>query len=410
MSFSSVTIVGAGQAGFQVAASLRQGGFKGKVSLIGDEPGLPYQRPPLSKAYMLGKIKRESLAFRPEAFYQEQDIELIHDTAVEIDRQNRQVVLKSGNSCQYDHLVLATGAHNRPLALPGEDLDGVFGIKTLADVDALSPETDSAGNVVVIGAGFIGLEFAAIAAQNAKVHVIDLGQRAMARAISQEMSEVFEQAHRDWGVTFHFNQGVKRLIGNNGKITGVEKGDGEVLTADLVVYGIGVIPNILLASEAGLEIENGIKVDSHLLTNDPHISAIGDAACFPCIYNEGEHTRIESVPNAMDQARAVAARLLGKASPFTAIPWFWTDQGDLKLQIAGLSTGFDTTVTLGSMESRQFSVLCFRKGHFVAVESCNRPGDHLAGKKILARPPELTSAEASAEGFDLKEWEKEHRN
>ena len=189
----------------------------------------------------------------------------------------------------------------------------------------------------------------------------------------------------------------------------MEKADGETLEADLVVYGIGVIPNITLASEAGLHIENGIKVDSDLLTNDPQISAIGDVACFPCVHNEGQPTRIESVPNAMDQARAVAARLLGNPSPFTSVPWFWTDQGSLKLQIAGLATGFDTTVTLGAPESRQFSVLCFRKGHFVAVEACNRPGDHLAGKKILARPPELTSTEASAEGFDLREWEKEHR-
>lgn len=409
MSLSSVTIVGAGQAGFQVAVSLRQGGCEGKISLIGDEPDLPYQRPPLSKAYMLGKIKRENLAFRPETFFQEQKIELIHDTAVEIDRQNRRVVLKSGKACDYEHLVLATGAHNRPLALPGEDLNGVFGIKTLADADALSPAVKTARNVVVIGAGFIGLEFAAIAVQSANVHVIDMGQRAMARAISQEMSEIFEDTHRECGVTFHFNQGVNRLVGSQGKVTGVEKADGKILEADLVVYGIGVIPNITLASEAGLHIENGIKVDSDLLTNDPQISAIGDVACFPCVHNEGQPTRIESVPNAMDQARAVAARLLGNPSPFTSVPWFWTDQGSLKLQIAGLSTGFDTTVTLGAPESRQFSVLCFRKGHFVAVEACNRPGDHLAGKKILARPPELTSTEASAEGFDLKEWEKEHR-
>lgn len=411
MSLSSVAIVGAGQAGFQVAASLRQGGYKGAVTLIGDEPELPYQRPPLSKAYMLGKIKRENLAFRPDKFFQEQNINLIQDTAVEIDRQNRRVVLKSGESCSYDHLVLATGAHNRPLALPGEDLQGVFGIKTLADADALSPEVHTARNVVVIGAGFIGLEFAAVAAaQSATVHVIDRCDRVMARAVSQEMSELFQDAHRDWGVTFHFNQGVNRLVSDNGKVTGVEKEDGNVLPADLVVYGIGVIPNIIIASEAGLEIENGIKVDSDLLTNDPHISAIGDVACFPCIHNDGEYTRIESVPNAMDQARALSARLLGNAARFSAVPWFWTDQGNLKLQIAGLSAGFDTTVTLGSKESHQFSVLCFRRGHFVAVESCNRPGDHLAGKKILARPSELTSSEASAEGFDLKEWEKEHRS
>lgn len=410
MSLSSVVIVGAGQAGFQVAASLRQGGFSGHISLINNEPGLPYQRPPLSKAYLLGKIATSNLAFRPEAFFDQQQIELLQDDAITIDRQNRHVVLASGKSLQYDHLVLATGAHNRPLSVPGDDLQGVFGIKTLADADALAPRVKDARNVVVIGSGFIGLEFAAVAAAlGASVHVIDLGDRPMARAVSSDMAAVFRQTHESWGVQFHFHQGLTRLIGENGQITAIETTDGKVLPAELLVYGIGVIPNITIANEAGLAIENGIKVDANLLTSDPHISAIGDVACFPCIQNEGEHTRIESVPNAMEQARTLASRLLGNAKPFDAVPWFWTDQGNLKLQIAGLSTGYDSTVRLGSEATQQFSVLCFRKGQLVAVESCNRPGDHLAGKKILSRPPELTSAEASAPDFDLKIWELAHR-
>lgn len=411
MSLSTVVIVGAGQAGFQVAASLRQGGFTGRISLVGDEPGLPYQRPPLSKAYLLGKITASNLAFRPEAFFDQQQIELLHDSAITIDRQNRHVVLASGKSLQYDHLVLATGAHNRPLSVPSDDLKGVFGIKTLADADALAPRVKSVRDVVVVGSGFIGLEFAAVAAAlGASVHVVDLGDRPMARAISSEMAALFRQAHESWGVQFHFRQGATHLLGENGQVTAVETTGGKILPAELLVYGIGVIPNIAIANEAGLAIENGIKVDANLLTSDPHISAIGDVACFPCIQNEGEHTRIESVPNAMDQARTVAARLLGKASPFVTIPWFWTDQGNLKLQIVGLSTGYDSTVSLGSVESQQFTVLCFRKGQLVAVESCNRPGDHLAGKKILSRPPELTSAEASAPHFDLKAWVMSHRS
>ncbi|HEC51271.1 hypothetical protein LCGC14_0356490 [marine sediment metagenome] len=410
MSISSVVIVGAGQAGFQVAASLRQGGYAGAITLIGDEPGLPYQRPPLSKAYLLGKIQADNLAFRPAAFLSEQNIELLHTTAVEIDRQNHTVVLANGKSAHYDHLVLATGGHNRLLSIPGDDVDGVFGIKTLADADALSPRMNEAENVVVIGCGFIGLEFAAVAAALGKsVQLVDRGDRPMARAISHEMSKLFLEAHQGWGVNFHFNQGVSRINQANGRVTGVVKENGEELPADLVVYGIGIIPNITLAAEAGLEIDNGIKVDANLLTNDPHISAIGDVACFPCIHNNGEHTRIESVPNAMDQARSVAARLLGKPSPFIATPWFWTDQGNLKLQIVGLSTGFDTTVTLGDPSSQQFSVLCFRKDHLVAVESCNRPSDHMAGKKLLSRPAELTISEASTPGFDLKAWEIAHR-
>tara|TARA_R110000850_G_scaffold276258_1_gene417892 strand:+ start:13338 stop:14573 length:1236 start_codon:yes stop_codon:yes gene_type:complete len=410
MTLSSVVIVGAGQAGFQVAASLRQGGFTGKIRLIGDEQGLPYQRPPLSKAYMLGKIKADNLAFRPASFFDQQEIELIQDKAAIIDRQNQRIVLESEKALQYEHLVLATGAHNRPLSIPGEHLEGVFGIKTLSDANALAPRVKEAKNVVVIGCGFIGLEFAAVAAaQGANVQVIDRGDRPMARAISPEMSALFLKSHESWGVKFHFNQAVDQIIGENGKVVGVEKVNGETISADLVVYGIGVIPNIALAMEAGLEIENGIKVDAHLLTNDPHISAIGDVACFPCVHNRGIHTRIESVPNAMEQARAVSARLLGNAAPFAATPWFWTDQGDLKLQIVGLSTGCDTNVTLGSMESKQFSVLCFRKDHLVAVESCNRPGDHLAGKKLLSRPAVLTPREAREPGFDLKAWELAHR-
>lgn len=411
MKLSSIVIVGSGHAGFQVAASLRQGGFPGRISLIGDEPRLPYQRPPLSKAYLLGKIKEENLFFRSADFFDQQKIDLIHDKAVLIDRQNQRLVLESEKALEYDHLILATGAHNRPLSIPGESLDGVFGIKTLADADALAARVKLAKNTVVIGSGFIGLEFAAVAAdQETTVDVVDLGERAMARAVSPQMSAFFLQAHERWGVKFHFNQPVKQIIGENGKVVGVEKSSGEVLPADLVVYGIGVIPNITLAAEAGLEIENGIKVDAHLLTNDPNISAIGDVASFPCIHNQGEHTRIESVPNAMDQAKAVSERLLRKASPFIATPWFWSDQGDLKLQIAGYSAGYDSTVTLGSIESNQFSVLCFRKDYLVAVESCNRPGDHLAGKKILSRPPKLTLRKAKESDFDLKAWEVAHRS
>ena len=223
MSISSVVIVGAGQAGFQVAASLRQGGYTGALTLIGDEPGLPYQRPPLSKAYLLGKIKADNLAFRPATFLSEQNIELLHTRAVEIDRQNQNVVLANGNSVDYDHLVLATGGHNRLLSIPGDD------------ADALSPRMSAASNVVVVGCGFIGLEFAAVAAALGKsVQLVDRGDRLMARAISHEMSALFLDAHQGWGVKFHFNQGVSRITHANGKLSGVVKENGEELPADLL--------------------------------------------------------------------------------------------------------------------------------------------------------------------------------
>lgn len=411
MTLNSVVIVGAGQGGFQVAASLRQEGYQGAITLIGDEPGLPYQRPPLSKAYLLGKISATALLFRPMDFYTQQNIELVHDQAVAVDRNNRQVRLASGRAVPYDHLVLAMGAHNRPLSVPGADAHGVFGIKTKADADELAPLAKEARHVVVVGAGFVGLEFAAVAAANgATVHVLELGDRPMARAISREMSDLFRAAHEAWGVHFEFRQGIGQILSEGGKVSGVVTAEGKTLPADLVVYGIGVIPNVQLALEAGLDIDNGIKVDSTLLTSDAHISSLGDVASFPCIQNGQKPLRLESVQNAVDQGRAIAARLVGKPAPYTALPWFWTDQGNLKLQIAGMSMGYDNTVALGTPESGQLSVLCFRDDQLVAVESCNRPGDHMAARKILARPPRLTPAEAQVPGFELKAWEAANRD
>ena len=406
MSAGSVVIVGGGQAGFQTAASLRQEGFDGRITLVGDEPGLPYQRPPLSKAYLLGKIGADALRLRPEKYFADHRIELVQDRATAIDRTNRRVTLGSGASVAYDHLVLAVGAHNRALPVPGADLDGVFGLRSLADADALAGRLREARDVVVVGAGFIGLEFAAVAnAIGASVHVLELAERPMARAVSVEMSRLFAQAHEAWGVKLDFRQGLARIHGTRGKVAGVETTDGRRLPAELVVFGIGVLPNLELASEAGLAIENGIRVGSDLLTSDPAISAIGDCASFPSLHT-GEAIRLESVQNATDQARTVAARIVGKAAPYTAVPWFWTDQADLKLQMAGLLSGYDAAVTIGSAEARSMSVLCFRAGRLVAVESVNRASDYMAARRVLARPaPALSPEEASADGFDLKAWE-----
>lgn len=410
MSLDSVVIVGAGHGGVQVAISLRQEGFGGRIVLVNDEPGLPYQRPPLSKAYLLGKINATAMLFRPETFYADQRIELVHDRVAAIDRQNRRVMLDSGSALDFGHLVLATGAHNRPLNVPGSTLGGIFGIKTKADADFLSPLVKQARNVVVIGAGFIGLEFAAVAAaEGAAVEVLELGDRPMARAVSPQMSELFRAAHEGWGVKFNFRTGLAELEGEGGKVSAVTTSDGRRLPAELVVFGIGVIPNVQLALEAGLDIDNGIRVNSSLLTSDPHISALGDVAAFPCVQNGENLTRLESVQNAVDQGKLIAARLVGKPAPYTALPWFWTDQGNLKLQIAGLSIGADNYVTLGDAAAQQLSVLCFRGEELIAVESCNRPGDHVFARKILARPPALTPATAAAPDFDLKAWEAANR-
>ncbi|MBV9076825.1 MAG: FAD-dependent oxidoreductase [Methylobacteriaceae bacterium] len=399
-----VTIVGAGQAGVQTAASLRQNGYAGRLILVGDEPGLPYQRPPLSKAYLKGEIEAEHLDLKPASFFAEQRIELVHDRAEAVDRTNRRIALRSGGALPYDHLVLATGAHNRVLPVPGAELDGVFGLRIREDADRLRPRLAAGRRVVVVGAGFIGLEFAAVAASlGLSVTVLELADRPLARAVTPETSAAFGRAHAGWGVRIALADGLSRIVGEAGRVTAVETTRGERLPADLVLVGIGVLPTIALAAEAGLAIENGVRVDAHLVTSDPAISAIGDAAAFPHAAT-GEPIRLESVQNAVDGARAVAARLAGHPAPFAPVPWFWSDQGSLKLQIAGLMGRPDETIVLGEPDALRFSVLGFRSGRLVAVESVNRPADHMAARRILGALTGPTPREASTPGFDLKGW------
>lgn len=404
----SVVILGAGQAGFQAAASLRQAGFAGTVTLVGDEPDPPYQRPPLSKSYILGKTTRDELAFRPGAFFAESGIELVCDTATAIDRKARTVALASGATRSYDHLVLATGARNRPLPVPGADLDGVLDLRTRTNADAIAAALSETARVVVIGAGFIGLEFAAAVRRGhgAEVHVVELAARPMARALSAEMADVVTDAHRAWGVTFDFGTGVAALRGVGGRVRSVELTDGRELPADLVICGVGVQPNAELAADAGLKIADGVCVDEDLTTSDPTISAIGDCVVFPCRYADAP-VRLESVQNAADQGRAVAARLTGTPAPYAAVPWFWSDQGDLKLQMVGLADGHDTAVMRGEPAERSCSVLLFREGRLVAVEALNRAVDYMVARKLLARDPRpaLDPIEAARDDFDLRAFE-----
>jgi NADPH-dependent 2,4-dienoyl-CoA reductase/sulfur reductase-like enzyme len=358
----------------------------------------------------MGKTTAEALTFRPEKFFADNRIELIAQTRVTaIDRTNKRVALSSGGALDYDHLVLAFGAHNRTLPIPGADLDGVFGLRTLADADAIGAMLADAHEIVVAGAGFIGLEFAAVASALGKsVHVLELADRTMARAISPAMSQLFADAHALWGVKIDFGQGLARIDGDGRRVTGVDTTDGRKRPADIVVFGIGVLPTVAVAAEAGLDIDNGIKVDAMLVTSDPTISAIGDCAAFPSPFADS-YIRLESVQNAADQGRAVAARLMGKAAPYSAVPWFWSDQRDLKLQIAGLSIGADRTVVVGNPEERRMSVLCFKRDKLIAVESVNRGSDHVAARKIFGRgAPALSPEEASTPDFDLKGWAAAH--
>lgn len=409
MTVARVVIIGAGQGGCQAAASLRQAKFEGSIALINGEPSLPYQRPPLSKAYLLGAMEARRLLLRQEHWYAGQRVDLVSDRAIAIDRAARRVQLAGGDELPYDHLILATGSRNRALPVPGADLDGVIGMRTREDADALAARIGPGVRVVVVGAGFIGLEFAAVAAAHgSSVHVLELTDRPMSRVVSAETSRVFRDAHEGWGVTFDFGQALTAIDGADGRVAKVTTSTGRELAADLVVYGIGVVPETSLAQSAGLAVDNGIAVDARLLTEDPDISALGDAASFPSKHAGGRRIRLESVQNAADQARHVAARLTGSSAEYDAVPWFWSDQGNLKLQIAGLADGDDETVELPSVDPPQRTALRFRDGRLVAVETINRPGDHMLARRILTAGDAPTRAEAAAPGFDLQAWMSVH--
>lgn len=402
MTDGPVTIVGAGHAGYQVAASLRQAGFSQRICLINDEAHLPYQRPPLSKAYIKGSAGPESLMFRPEKFYQDQKIELIAGRAVSIDRPARKVLLASGETLAYGHLVLATGARNRLLDLPNANLPDVKYLRILDESEALRAVIPAKTRVVVIGAGFIGLEFAATARiKGLEVDVLELAPRVMARAVTAEVSEYFQERHREAGIRVHLGVQATSIEAEGGKITGVSLSDGRHLPADLVVVGVGVLPNIELAAEAGLPVAAGIIVDEYLSTSDPSISAIGDCALFASP-RFGGSLRLESVQNATDQARCLAATLTGDRKPYDGHPWFWSDQGDDKLQIAGLTTGYDRVVLRGDPARKAFSAFCYNGEKLLGIESINRAGDHMFGRRLQAMDRSITPEQAADESFDLK--------
>jgi 3-phenylpropionate/trans-cinnamate dioxygenase ferredoxin reductase component len=402
MTQGPIVIAGAGHAGFQLAASLRQNGFSGRIVLINDEGHLPYQRPPLSKAYLKGTGGPDSLMFRPDKFYRDQSIDLITDRAASIDRGARKVALASGASLDYGHLVLATGARNRLLDLPNANLEDVRYLRILDESESLRQRIASSAHVVVIGAGFIGLEFAATArAKGLEVDVIELGARVMARAVTAEISEFFQARHTAAGIRIHLGVQVTSIECDGAKVTGVSLSDGRHIPADLIVVGVGVLPNVELAAEAGLPVASGILVDDHLLTSDPNISAIGDCALFASP-RFGGSLRLESVQNATDHARCVAARLTGKPEVYDGLPWFWSDQGPDKLQIAGLTTGYDRVVVRGDRAQGAFSAFCYKAEKLVGIESINRAGDHMFGRRLLAANGSITPEQAADPSFDLK--------
>src|SRR3954471_15701835 len=402
MSQETVLIVGAGHAGFQLAASLRQHGFSGRVCLLNDEAHLPYQRPPLSKAYLKGDGRPDSLMFRPDKFYRDQNIELIGDRAVSIDRNARKLLLASGSSLEYGHLVLATGARNRMLDIPNANLRDVRYLRALDESEALRQRISSSRHVVVIGAGFIGLEFAATArAEGLEVDVIELGGRVMARAVTAEISEYFQDRHTAAGIRIHLGVQATSIESEGTNVSGVSLSDGRHVEADLVVVGVGVLPNVELAAASGLPVAAGIIVNEHLLTSDPDVSAIGDCALFESP-RFGGSLRLESVQKPTDHSRWVAARLTGEGKSYDGQPWFWSDQGDDKLQIAGLTTGYDRVIVRGDRAQRSFSAFCYKSGQLVGIESVNRASDHVFGRRILGMNRSIKPEQAEDPSFDLK--------
>lgn len=330
---ATVVIVGAGQGGVQVAASLRERGHAGPVVLVGDEPGLPYQRPPLSKRFLLHP--QTPIELRPQSFYERRHIELRHTRVTSIDRSARRVRLADGDTLAYDHVVLAMGARNRIPPIDGITLNGIVQVRTQDDAERLRTRLQAASHLAIIGAGFIGMEVAAAAAKTGiATTVIEALHRPMARAVSVATSTHMADLHRAQGTTLRLGRTVVRLDGDRtGAVTGVRLDDGSLVPADLVVVGVGVSPAVELATEAGIDVGDGIRVDAFLRTSDPHISAIGDCAEFPSVHTRAR-TRLESVQNAVDQARCLAACLTGAPTPYNAVPWFWTEQFSTKLQIS----------------------------------------------------------------------------
>lgn len=377
---SHVIVIGAGQAGASCVAKLRNGGFEGKVTLIGAEPVPPYQRPPLSKAYLMGEMTLERLFLRPESFYAEQDIDLRLGQTVEAIDPAAQTVTVNGETLSYDNLVLTTGSEpNRLPAAIGGDLDGVYLVRDLADTDAMAPRFVAGAKVLIVGGGYIGLEAAAVAAKlGLQVTLVEMADRILQRVACPETSDFFRDLHSGHGVDIREGVGLERLIGE-GHVTGARLSDGSELNVDFVIVGVGIRPGTPLAEKASLKIDNGIKVDAQGRTSDPHIWAAGDCASFP--YRDGR-IRLESVPNAIDQAECVAENIMGADKAYVAKPWFWSDQYDLKLQIAGLNTGYDRIVTRRT-DSDTVAFWYYRGDELLAVDAMNDPRGYMVGKRLI---------------------------
>ncbi len=397
---STVVIIGAGHAAGQVAASLRQDGHEGPIIMLGDEPVIPYQRPPLSKQYLSGEQAIERVYLRPQKFYDDKNIDV--RTGVTVDQINRTAKTAhttAGDTIGFDHLIIATGSRARKLSIEGSDLGGIHYLRTVADVDAIRGEMAPGKKLVIVGGGYIGLEVASVAVvAGLEVHVIEMESRILQRVTTPEMSAYYHQLHASRGVHIHVSTGVKGFTGTNGRVTAVVAGD-KSFPADLVIVGIGIIPNIEIAKEAGITCDNGIVVDEHCRTSDPDIYAIGDCTNHPNPLL-GRRLRLESVPNAMEQARVASANIRGDAKTYAAIPWFWSDQYELKLQMVGFSADGNQQVLRGDKAANQFAVFYLKDGVVVAADAVNSPKEFMLCKQMIGKPVDATKLADPAQ--DLK--------
>ena len=401
-----VLIVGGGHAGAQAAIALRQAGHAGTLAIVNAEPELPYERPPLSKDYLAGDKPFERLLIRPPAFWDERGIDLLLGrSVVTVDPGARIVTTDDGGSIGYRRLIWATGGAARQLACAGHDLAGVHSVRSRADVDRMIGELPRVERVVVVGGGYIGLEAAAVLATRGKqVVVLEALDRVLARVAGEPLSRFYEAEHRAHGVDVRLNVAVDRIEGANGRATGVRLADGEMLPADMVIVGIGIVPAVAPLLAAGADGGNGVAVDARCRTSLADVFAIGDCALHANDFADGAAIRLESVQNANDQAQVVAKIVTGQAADYAAVPWFWSNQYDLKLQTVGLSTGHDSVVVRGDPATRRFSLVYLKRGRVIALDCVNAVKDYVQGRALVvdrAHPDPARLADASVALKDL---------
>jgi 3-phenylpropionate/trans-cinnamate dioxygenase ferredoxin reductase subunit len=385
MTHYDVLIVGAGHGGAQAAIALRQQKFTGSIAIVGDEPELPYERPPLSKDYLAGDKAFERILIRPPAFWAEREVAmLIGRRVVTVDSQAHRVFTNDGEAISYGHLIWATGGAPRRLVCAGHDLAGVHTVRTRADADRMMTEMENVTRAVVIGGGYIGLEAAAVLAKFGKqVTVLEALDRVLARVAGEPLSRFYEEEHRAHGVDVRLGAKVDCIVGQDDRATGVQLADGEVLPAEMVIVGIGIIPAVQPLIDAGAEGGNGVAVDALCRTTLPDIFAIGDCALHTNRFADGAHIRLESVQNANDQATTVAKAITGNPVDYDAIPWFWSNQYDLRLQTVGLSIGFDEAIVRGDIGARSFSVVYLKQGRVIALDCVNATKDYVQGRALV---------------------------